>query len=135
MSRRSGDEVEKKRVKRHKPQDTFRGFVNHTLSEADKRSYAQWIQTEDTLDNTLPTLLGDGYRLSLSMDKRSSAFMAAISTKDASHVNANLVLTARAGTHPWEAASRAMYLHYYILDEVWPDPSNSAEYTDDWAPS
>lgn len=133
MSRRSGREVEKRAERKNPKDNQFRGFVNHTLTKEDKVEYGRWRADEDTRDNTLPSLLEDGYRLSLSMDKRTSSFMAAISTKDNSHVNAGLVLTARAGHDAWEAAARAMYLHYYVLEEIWPDPDVQGEYVDEWA--
>lgn len=132
MSRRSGREIEKKANKRQASNNSFRGFVNHTLTKEDKKDYAQWALTVDVLGNELPTLLEDGYRITFSIDQRASAFMAAISTKDEESVNANLVLTARAGTEPLEAAARALFLHYHVLAEVWPPPGATEAYTDEW---
>lgn len=135
MSRRSGDTIAKKNENREKARAStqFRGFVNHTLTAEEKRAYAQWRLAEEVETNVLPTLLGEGYRVSLSVDKRSSAYMAAISTKDPVSKNVNLVLTARAGSDPLEAACRAMFLHYYILEEEWPEPGQKDEYVDEWA--
>lgn len=133
MSRRSADADEARRRKKPSRTRGFRGFVNYTPTAEDKKGYKKWAAEEDLFANSLPTLLGDGYRLSLSMDKLTSAFMAAISTKDSNSINAELVLTARAGSDPWEAAGRAMFLHFHILEEVWPDPGMRPDYVDEWA--
>ncbi len=132
MSRRSGDEIDKKKRRTRKEAPAFRGFVNHTLTKQDKQDYARYELSEDFEGNVLPSLLEDGYRLSLSVDQRSGSFMGAISTKDSDSPNAGLVLTARSGATPIQAGIRAAFLHFIIFAEEWPDPALTDRYVDEW---
>lgn len=126
------DKRRHKRASRGTGKNSFRGFVSYQLKNVDKADYARFELTEDMAGELLPHLLSDGYRISFSADKRNGCFMAAISTKDTDSPNEGLVLTARSGRDFFQAGLRAIYMHLVIFDEVWPDPSEEMDYSDEW---
>ncbi len=133
MSRQWEEKTLDKKKKSGKSSVGFRGFVNHELTQADKREFQQYEIMENFEDKLLGDLVDEGYRVSFSLDQHSGAYMAAISTKNKDSVNVGLVLTARSGFGIFQAGLRAAFLHYVVFGEIWPDPQVRGEYVDEWA--
>lgn len=75
----------------------FRGYVNLSLTPAQKETYQKWADSASFWD-VFESSVADGVNLSLKLDTKSNGFLASATQRRVSSVNAGLVVTARGGT-------------------------------------
>lgn len=86
----------------------WRGFINVSLTAADKALFDDWMRTDDPWD-CLTEVVSDGAQISVKANGAEGGFMASVTQRRAGHINAGLCVTARAG-EPGKALFRALFL-------------------------
>lgn len=95
------------------------GYVNWNMSAVDKKAYLKWLEDQDVLYNVVPTIIGDGYSVKLAYDDYHDSVVCSLFCQNPGSENAGWCLTARAAD-PFEAMSRAMFIHFVCFDRIWP---------------
>jgi hypothetical protein len=85
----------------------FRGYINLSLSTAEKDAWKVWSSTADVWD-CLDAQVSMGVNISVKREKGGELFVASATQRDAASVNAGLVVTAR-GSSPGVAFTRVLY--------------------------
>jgi hypothetical protein len=117
------DKANAKRTgRKKKPAFEWKGFVSCELSTEDK----YLLKTTDyaavyPFDTTMPMLLEDGYKLSLSHDSKTSAYLAALTDNNPESDACGLCLTAR-GSSIYKAITALFYKHFVLLEDGWEAP-------------
>lgn len=86
----------------------FRGYINITLSSAEKEAYPAWA-TPETVFAVFSEAVAIGVNVSVKPDPKQVGFLASATQRDAGSVNAGLCVTARAGDAV-TAFGRLMYI-------------------------
>lgn len=86
----------------------FRGYINLTLTAAEKEAYRAWAIPE-TVFAFFSAQVEDGVNVSIKRDPKQAGFLASATQRDASSPNAGLCVTARAGDAV-TAFGRLMYV-------------------------
>jgi len=72
----------------------FRGFVNHTPTDAEKADFHGWVESYGVYDEVMESLLEAGYTIKLGYNNKDSAYSASVSRWFARYPDAGLVFTA-----------------------------------------
>lgn len=96
----------------------WKGYVNFSLNDSDKRKAEEYRGNPDWLDTAASHVCEEDYKLSVSYDNYNDCIVASLYCKRAGSPNAGYCLTARA-SHWYEAIFRVLYVHYVALDEDW----------------
>lgn len=75
----------------------------------------------DTLVGAVGALCGSGYRVGVSYNPGSDAFIVSVTCRIDDHPNSGKTFTAFAETW-YQALQVALYKHYFVAREVWPSP-------------
>jgi hypothetical protein len=105
----------------------WRGYVDYTLKDSDKAMFLEWASGKDVWDNEVPSLVEDGYKVSVSHDSYHSTCIGTIYCPIAGHENAGWCLTAR-HSDPGTAIYRVVFLHFIVLEGNW---NTEDTYSDD----
>ncbi len=87
----------------------FVGYVNITLTEADKADFDGWASQADVVEDAYLSALELGYQYSNKFDKTTNAFICTVSCWNVSRPDAGLLYTARS-SHPFKALEKAVYV-------------------------
>jgi len=93
-------------------------FVQYTPTAADKAALRQRNSDPAYVVGELFTLVGEGYKLSLSFKSDGSVYTATLSCNDGESPNSGLLLTGR-GADPITALTWLHYLHYIRFEGTW----------------
>lgn len=104
----------------------FRGYINLTLSQADKEAFAAWGNSSYASE-TLEEQIADGVNLALKRDPKGEGFLASGTQRRADSPNAGLCVTAR-GNSAALAWWRLVYCLYILsAHERWEDTQPLAD--------
>lgn len=93
-------------------------FVEISLAGHDMAQIEAHFGTDDALFDALTTMLGEGYRISLSYNPQNDAIIASVTCKDDESVNAGCTYTSFA--MDWVGALRiAAYKHFVVTEQNW----------------
>lgn len=93
-------------------------FVEISLAGHDMEKIEQEFGTTDALFDALTTMLGEGYRVSLSYNPQNDAIIASVTCKDDESVNAGCTYTSFAVD--WVTALKiAAYKHFVVTEQNW----------------
>lgn len=96
---------------------TWNGIANVAFNSDDKDNYMVWKETIE-IDDLLHQLIASDYKLTMSYDNRSDAFMCSLSCYNANETNFKFTMTSRA-PNPTDAMLVALYKHFVISTENW----------------
>lgn len=96
----------------------WKGYINVTLTEAQKRSYVAWINDPDIFSNALELALRDGYKLSVDYQLRENAYRASFYCQNADLPEAGFCLSVFAREYG-TALNKLVYIHSGILASDW----------------
>jgi hypothetical protein len=94
------------------------GFINVQLSDDEREAAQLDYQESDTLWDTLVVCLKDGYKVTLSFDKDTDSYCAALSGTNCGKPNERLTLTAW-GDNETDALRYVLYKHVTKLEFQW----------------
>lgn len=101
----------------------FNGFIDLNLTDAQLESQKAWkIDPETLLDGVLK-LCEEGYAMKLRWDSYNECHQCTITPQSRDHAYAGWYLTGR-GSSPEKAIKQCLWLHYHVLDTVWPVADN-----------
>lgn len=86
----------------------WRGYINVSLSEDDKRQFEVWSMEGDPWE-VMTEAVRDGVVLTVKLSPGNSGFLASATQRRTDSVNAGLAVTARAN-EPWKALVRVLFL-------------------------
>lgn len=109
----------------------WKGYVNPTLTAAEKRAYAGWKADNPSIDVKVAALTRQGYKISFDYVERERAYRASFYCQNASSSNAGYCLSLFAGD-VWEALMRLVYLHEAVLGGDWNAHDAKGGWRDDW---
>lgn len=110
----------------------FRGYVNLTLNDTDKRLFDEWLSNVEAVAGGINTVIEGGYRLSVSFDKRHDCFTGSLYCQVPGEANAGYSLSIKGGD-VFTAIQRVFFVHLVVLGGQWPTADNKAPYNpDDW---
>jgi hypothetical protein len=93
-------------------------FVEISLAGHDMAQIEAAFGTVDALFDALTTMLGEGYRLSMSYNPQNDAVIASVTCKDEESVNAGCTYTSFATD--WVTALKiAAYKHFVVTEQNW----------------
>lgn len=75
----------------------FRGYINLTVTDEQKRSFEKW-QASESLWDVLEASVADGVNLAVKRDPKGSGFLSSATQRRVDSPNAGLVVTARGST-------------------------------------
>lgn len=114
-----------------KPRVAFRGYVNYTPTEQDKKTLKELLQNGWDAWSEVPGILLDGYRLGVSYDTYHDCFSAALYCTDESNGNGGWNLPARA-SDAYSAVVRAIFLHVYVFERDWSSAVEAHKHDQEW---
>lgn len=104
----------------------FRGYINLSLSDAEKAAWLAWSVTPDVWD-CLIAQVAQGINISVKREKGGESFVGSATQRDATSLNAGLVVTAR-GRDAGVALTRVLYcLVVLSRAERWEDTQPVAD--------
>lgn len=104
----------------------FRGYINLSLSDAEKSAWETWSGTPDVWD-CLNAQVALGVNLSVKREKGGELFVASATQRDAASANAGLVVTAR-GRDAGIALTRVLYCLVVLgRSDRWEDTQKVAD--------
>lgn len=106
------------RTGKGKQKVTWQGYVNLSLTDAQKSGFEAWAATADVWGDEIPRVLDSGYTVSLAHDDYSDSMIAGLYCINASDANAGWKLTAHGGEVE-TALVRLMYIHFVLLEGDW----------------
>lgn len=118
------DVLAKSGKKRNKPTSTsvakvdWKGYVNPTLTPAQKAGYAAWRNDPDIYAKTLETTLRDGFKLSINYFPRESAFQASLYCTNPDYPEAGFCMSVFGGDIE-TATHKLIYIHVAVLKGDW----------------
>jgi len=99
-------------------ESVWRGFINVNLDPSQKDQFADWVRTGEPW-SVLEAVVGSGAHVAVKLDQGSAGFMASITQRNPTHINAGLCVTARSGD-AYKALFRALYLVNVLgVDSDW----------------
>lgn len=107
----------------------WKGYVNWSSDRVDKAGFDKWAESNEPFGNMIPTLIEDGYKVSMSYDNHNASAVASLYCQDVGNENAGWCLTAR-GSHVYDALLRLLYIHFVCFEKVWPEDDTYA--SDSW---
>lgn len=119
--------------KQSKPQFELKGWVPCDLTKDLKDAGKVWVaQHTDDLGGKVESLVSDGYKVSMSLDRIHDCFQASVTCTDPERDDYGFCLTARA-PDVWSALGMLLYKHYIVLDGQWASREATASSSDKWA--
>lgn len=109
----------------------WRGYVNYTVTESDKKLLKAALENGWNTDESLEEVLLDGYKLSVTYDNYRSAFCATLYCQAADDSNAGWALTARANNTN-AAVVRVLHIHCNVLHRQWDRSVEVQREADEW---
>lgn len=107
------------------------GYVNPTLTSAEKRAYKLWIGDGKSANDFLPDITRKGYSLKIDYVEHERAYRASLYCNNAKSENAGYCLSVFAGDW-WEACNRLVYCHQEVLGGSWTSLTGKGSWKDDW---
>jgi len=109
---------------------TWKGFINHKLSPAEKERFASWDVHDDDIWLLVAQTVSENYRFSTSYNQSNSTFNAVLSCNDPTSPNDGYSLSGYAPT--WYQAIRVLlFKHVVLFDYKW-DVNAALPKADDW---
>lgn len=104
----------------------FRGYINLSLSDAEKAEWGAWSVTSDVWD-CLDAQVAMGVNISTKREKGGESFLSSATQRDGTSPNAGLVVTAR-GRSAGVSLTRVLYcLVVLSRSERWEDTQKVAD--------
>lgn len=94
-------------------------FINIALTKEQSAFLKAKQFTSDDAFAHLERLLDDGYKLSVSYDDYHNCFSASLVPIGVDHMHAGFILAGK-GSSALKAVKQLMYIHYELLDGIWP---------------
>lgn len=113
-----------------KSANSWKGFIDCELTTEDK----YLLKTTDATHDypplpTITKLVEDGYKFSLSFDKKNDTYIASLTDQDFASPTEGYTLTGRGG-EPIKAITALLFKHFIKLEDGWITP---AEQDDDYS--
>lgn len=109
----------------------WKGYINVSLTEAQKRAYAAWVNDPDLFENALVLALRDGYKLSVDFQVRENAYRASFYCQNPDLPEAGYCLsifTAEYGL----SLHKLVYIHSNVLRCDWSKHLKRSLVDDSW---
>lgn len=87
----------------------FAGFVNVTLTDAQRAHYKGWMENEELVQEAIEAVIDTAGKLSVSIDQRQGVFIGTVFVSKQGRPDAGLVLTMRGDTW-YKALTRVVYV-------------------------
>jgi hypothetical protein len=97
----------------------FRGFIDLPLTDAQLDAQKRWDVSDDALLDGLLKFTEEGYAVKFRWDSYNECHQATATPVDSAHSYAGWYLTGR-GSAPIKALKQLLWLHYHVLDALWP---------------
>jgi hypothetical protein len=93
-------------------------FVNYDLDEEQRKACKAYVITEADLLDRVSTLIADGYRFGVSLDRDGVTYTAYCQLREPGGDNTGLILTGR-GSSCFKSLKQLLYKHYVCMDGDW----------------
>lgn len=103
-----------------KENGTFRGFINHNMTVAEKKKFDEWSTAipTDELFGLLDQIVDDGYVVSCKVDDYNHCYTCSLTCRNTNSENFGFVLSGRAPT-PVNALYVSLFKHFVLLAGDW----------------
>lgn len=109
----------------------FKGYVNVSLTEAEKRRFVAWLNDRDLYANALVAAIRSGHKLSIDFQAREDAFRASLYCQNANLPQAGYCLSIFASEHG-RAIEKLLYIHAEVLGGDWSKHLKRSLVDDSW---
>lgn len=104
----------------------FRGYINLSLSDEEKKPFDAWAQSED-MWLVLELQIADGVGVAIKLDPKGNGYLASATQRRAGSPNAGLCVTARGGSAYVSLARLVFSLAILTRSPNWEDTQKMAD--------